>query len=123
MRRDSLRLADTAEAALIVETYLAGVDQAAFLTRRLLSDAVLRQLIVVGEAAFKLSEEFKTRHPEIPWAQIAGFRHRLVHDYFGLDFDAIWQIASVELPALRIQILAILSTESPSESPGESRGN
>ena len=67
----------------------------------LAQDAILRQLTVVGEAAYKVSRGIRARHPEVLWAQIAGLRHRVVHDYFGIDLDAIWHFATVELPVLR----------------------
>lgn len=109
MRRDALRLRDMAEAAAKVAEYLAEVYAEQFIANDLLRDATIRQLTVIGEAAFKVSNEFRAEHPQIPWNQIAAFRHRLVHDYFGLDLDAVWQIAKIELPALRLEIEAILS--------------
>ena len=58
-----------------------------------------------------VSREIRARHLEVPWGQIASFRHRVVHDYFGLDFGAIWQFAMVELPLLREQAIAIIAVE------------
>ena len=80
MRRDGLRLRDIVEAAGTVADYLAGVTQEQFFAPGLIQDAILRQLIVAGEAAYKTSPEFQQWHPEIPWQKIAGFRHRAVHD-------------------------------------------
>jgi len=111
MRRDRFRLQDIVEAADKIAEYLSGVDIEAFSGSDLLRDAVLRQMIIVGEAAFKISDEFRAVHPEIPWRQVAGFRHQLVHNYFGLDLDAVWKIARVDLPRLREQVVLILSNE------------
>ena len=118
MRRDGLRLRDIVEAAGTVADYLAGVTQEQFFAPGLIQDAILRQLIVAGEAAYKTSPEFQQRHPEIPWQKIAGFRHRAVHDYFGIDLDAVWRIATVELPLLRSGVLSVIAAEFPLESDG-----
>ena len=118
MRRDGLRLLDIVEAAGAVAGYLAGTTKHQFLAGGLAQDAILRQLIVTGEAAYKISTTLQQSHAEIPWQKIAGFRHRVIHDYFGIDLDAVWRIASVELPILRAQILALLASEFPEESDG-----
>ena len=99
--------------------YLAGVTQEQFFAPGLIQDAILRQLIVAGEAAYKTSPEFQQWHPEIPWQKIAGFRHRAVHDYFGIDLDAVWRIATVELPLLRSQVLSVIAAEFPLASDGQ----
>ena len=55
---------------------------------------------VIGEAARKVSPEFQSDHPEIPWRQIVGMRHRIVHDYMRMDEDVLWKVVSEDLPAL-----------------------
>ena len=55
---------------------------------------------VIGEAARKVSAEFQQTHPEIPWRQIIGMRHRIVHDYMRVDEDVLWEVVSNDLPAL-----------------------
>ena len=118
MRRDAQRLLDIVEATAVVARYLQNLNKDHFLAGGLVQDAILRQLTVVGEAAYKISRNLKARHPEIPWHQIAGFRHRLVHDYFGIDLDAVWKIATTELPLLAEQATIVLGTEFPEESNG-----
>ncbi|MBK5291573.1 MAG: DUF86 domain-containing protein [Acidobacteriia bacterium] len=108
MRRDSLRLLDIVGAADAASGYAMQIDHEQFLAGGVGQDAILRQLTVAGEAACKLSPEFQLRHPQIPWHKIIGFRHRVVHDYFGLDLDAVWKIATVELPMLRAQVWSFL---------------
>jgi uncharacterized protein with HEPN domain len=63
---------------------------------------------IIGEAARALSEEFRQRSPQIPWAEIIGMRHILVHDYFGIDLDEVWGVVERDLPVLREQIRSIL---------------
>jgi uncharacterized protein with HEPN domain len=54
----------------------------------------------VGEAANRLSLEFRRSHPDVPWPQVIGMRHRIVHDYLDIDFDIVWDVATVDFPAL-----------------------
>lgn len=63
-------------------------------------DAVVRNLGVLGEAANRLPREYSEKHPEVPWRQITGLRHRIVHDYFGIDLELIWQVVREHLPPL-----------------------
>ncbi|MFN0103166.1 MAG: DUF86 domain-containing protein [Bryobacteraceae bacterium] len=118
MRRDGLRLLDIVEAAETVAGYVAEIREEQFLSGGLARDAILRQLMVAGEAAFKISAALQDRHDEIPRRKIIGFRHRVVHDYFGIDLDAVWKIATVELPLLREQAIAVLAAEFPEEPYG-----
>jgi len=118
MRRDAQRLLDIIEATATVARYVQDLGKDEFLSGDLARDAILRQLTVAGEAAYKVSRELKARHPEIPWSQIAGFRHRVVHDYFGIDLDAVWKIATVELPLLGAQASVVLAAEVPEETHG-----
>jgi uncharacterized protein with HEPN domain len=63
-------------------------------------DAVVRNLEIMGEAANRLPDEFKESHSEIEWFKIVGLRHRIVHEYFGVDLEIIWQIVQKDLPEL-----------------------
>jgi len=54
----------------------------------------------VGEAAARVSTAFRARHPDVPWRQIIGMRHRIVHDYLDVDFDIVWDVANADFPAL-----------------------
>jgi len=64
-------------------------------------DAVVRNLEVLGEAAMRIPDDIRERYPEIPWAQIVGFRNRLIHGYFLVDYGIIWEIVQNELSPLR----------------------
>ena len=91
---------------------LAGVEKAAFLEDLRLQDATSFDISTIGEAAAHVSEEFQAAHPEIPWAEMRGLRNRLVHvfDYEQINYDIIWDVATVELPNLEPDIRAALST-------------
>jgi uncharacterized protein with HEPN domain len=62
--------------------------------------AVTHLIQIIGEAASKVSRAFAENHAEIPWGDITGMRHKVVHDYLGVDEDIVWQVATVDLPQL-----------------------
>ncbi len=70
--------------------------------------AAERLLTVIGEAAKNVSPGFQARHPEIPWKGMAGLRDRLVHHYFGVDYDAVWATITGDLPEMEIRVRAAL---------------
>jgi len=70
--------------------------------------SLVRLLEILGEAAKNVSEQCRQKYPAIPWRQIAGTRDRLIHGYFDVDFDVVWKIITVDLPALVIQLEKVL---------------
>lgn len=71
-------------------------------------DAMLRNFEIIGEASAHISEEIKEKYSEIPWREIKGMRNFIIHEYFGVDLESVWNTAITELPILKIQILEIL---------------
>ena len=94
-----------------IEQYVAGLQVDAFKTSQITVDATVRNLEVIGEASRNIPEDVKEAHPELEWAKIVGLRNRVIHEYFGVDLDIIWQIASDDLPALLRQLDAILTRD------------
>lgn len=84
-----------------------------------LSFAVVRALEIVGEAASKLTAEFKHEHSEISWGDIIGMRNRLIHAYFEIDYDVVWKTVTLDLPFLLSQLVSILPADSGDEVPDE----
>jgi uncharacterized protein with HEPN domain len=99
--RDGAYLQHIRDAIASIETYITGLDEPSFQSSQLIQDAVIRQLMIIGEAAKRLSADFKTTRPNVPWRQIAGMRDKLVHDYLGVDLAAVWDTATIDLPALK----------------------
>ena len=91
-------------------------DEKTFRSSRLIQDAVIRNLQTMSESAQRLSDSAKTLAPELPWRAISGFRNVVVHDYLGLDLDAIWLVVANNLSMLKIGLQKILR-EIPSSSP------
>lgn len=102
--RDEAYLLDVLIGGRKVLRYLAGVSWERFQEDELLQDAVLRNLQIVGEAARMISDQWKADHPEIPWRRISGMRNRLVHEYFRVDVEKVWDTVRDDLPALLSQI-------------------
>lgn len=75
--------------------------------------AVMQKLTLIGEAASRISSELKTRHPDIEWGDIIGFRNYAIHAYFSVDWEIVWNAAKDETPALQERIQKILSQDFP----------
>jgi len=63
-------------------------------------DAVVRNFEIIGEASNRIPDDFKTEHPEIEWRRIIGFRNRIIHEYFGIDYENLWRIKNENIPIL-----------------------
>lgn len=113
MRHEASFLKDILAAARKIEAITAASSEALFLSDDVLPAAVLHHLTVIGEAINRLSPELKERHPDVPWQQIVAVRHRIVHAYFDLDWQIVWNAATDEIPQLRQQISGILKSEFP----------
>ncbi|MGQ4914463.1 MAG: DUF86 domain-containing protein [Candidatus Asgardarchaeia archaeon] len=91
-----------------IEQYTENVDYDSFMINTMVQDAVIRQLEIIGEATKRLSKDFRETHPLIPWKDIAGMRDKLIHDYLGVDIDAVWETIKKDIPALKNKIKKIL---------------
>lgn len=85
----------------------------AFLADETLHRAFVRSLEIVGEATKRISQEFRAQHPEIEWRAMAAMRDRLIHEYFGVDLELVWDVVQNKVPALRSRLAQLLSTEEP----------
>ena len=108
MNRDLVYLQHILDAINRIESYVA-VGHEVFLASPHWQDAVIRQLEVIGEATKRLSEELRLNYGDVPWRRIAGLRDVLIHDYMGVDLEAVWEITQRDLPALKVDIERILS--------------
>lgn len=91
---------------------LAATDRQQFVENRLLRDAVLRNLEVIGQACKDYGiSDLERSHPDIRWRRVAGFRNQLAHEYLGLDIELVWNIVREQLPLLRRAIADQLDSQ------------
>jgi uncharacterized protein with HEPN domain len=108
VRRDDERLADILEATEKIAVR-AAKGRVAFDADEDTQIVLVHLIQVIGEAAAGLSDGFIAQHPEVPWRQIIATRNRVVHGYFEVDLDILWDVAVVDVPQLTVQVLAIQS--------------
>jgi len=109
MPRDSrVYLEDILEATRKITAYTAGLSKATFLEDEKTIDAVVRNLEVIGEAVKKLPEDLRAQHSAVEWKKIAGLRDMLIHEYFGLDAEIVWDIVQNKVPALDREVRTML---------------
>ena len=104
-------LSDVQEAMRRVKVYTIGMTYEAFLADTRTQDAVVRNLEIIGEATKNLSKGLRTRCPDVPWKNLAEIRDRLIHHYFGVNLDIVWNIVIAELPDVALQIDEIIRNE------------
>ncbi|MFP4192601.1 MAG: DUF86 domain-containing protein [Candidatus Hydrogenedentota bacterium] len=105
---DETRLRHMVEAAREAVSYVEGITRHQFDSERPLQHSVIRCIEIIGEAASRLTPELREATPGIPWTDIIGMRNRIVHAYFDIDLDIIWQTVRHELPAMLPRLEALL---------------
>jgi len=105
MDKDNLYISHILESIEKIEKFVAGAEFADFAKNELIQSGVMRELGIIGEAAKKISEKFKSSLPAVQWKKAAGMRDKLVHDYFEIDLEAVWQTVKNDLPLLKKELL------------------
>lgn len=91
-----------------IRSYTAGMDFATFAADERTIDAVIRNFTVIGEAANHLPDEFVSRHPGVPWAEMRGMRNVVIHEYFGVSLAIVWETIQHDLPEAEASLRALL---------------
>ncbi len=115
MRDEQLYLTDIVEAAGAIGRFLAGMSEDEWVDDEVRQSAVMHQLIIIGEAASRLSHEFREAHPQIAWVDIVGFRNLAVHAYFSVSWPIVWVTATEDVPSLGEKVAEILADEYAAE--------
>ena len=108
MNKDSAYLEDILAAISDIEEFLKSTTESQFYKNKEKQYAVLRGLEIIGEATKNISKELKEKHSTIPWKDIAGMRDKLIHYYFGVKLELVWETVKSKLPELRKQILRVV---------------
>lgn len=107
---DRVRILHILDAIAEVEGYLKDVSKDQFLASSEKRFATTKQIEIIGEACNRITDSFKLAHPEIEWRSINGFRNISIHEYFGVNFQVVWEIAAHDLPVLKQQFIPVLPT-------------
>ncbi len=109
MRDYKLYLEDTVEAINRIEEYIQNLTFEDFSKNKLVLDAVVRNLEIIGEACRSIPEDIRRRYPDVEWKKIVGLRNILIHQYFGIDTELIWDIVKNKLPDLKHKVKQMLN--------------
>ena len=108
MKRDeTLFLEDILDSINAIEEFSKNMDKKELISSRLKQNAIIREIEIIGEAAKNISKTIKNKYPEIELKKIVGTRDIIIHAYFGIDFNAVWDIIKKDLPDLKTKILKI----------------
>ena len=116
MRRPIERLRDMIEAIEAIERY-ASQGKDVFENDELIQVWIVHHLEILGEAAARLGKSFHKQYPEIPWEKIVAMRNILIHEYFGIDLQEVWNTVEYDLPELKQALQALLRSLSLDENP------
>lgn len=114
-------LRHVSEAAELACSYVEGMDKQDFLADRRTQQAVIMNVVIMGEAVTRMLQEYGTfldRHPQVPWRNMKGMRNRMAHGYFDIDLNVVWETVRTALPKLLEQLPAIQKDAARSPSAG-----
>ena len=113
MSRDEAALLDIVKACQLATEFKGEVDKEIFLDDLKTQSAILHQLLLLGEATKRLSPEFRSTHPGVPWNKMTGMRDKLIHDYDEVDLDEVWKTVTSDVPKLLTVLVSFVPQEEP----------
>lgn len=91
----------------LIRSYTTGLTAETFEQQRAMQDAIVHRIEILGEAASQLPDAVKSQHADVPWRVIVDMRNRLIHGYFAVRLDLVWQVATTDIPALETQLRTV----------------
>ena len=110
-RNYNLYFEDMLTSMLRIEEYIGDMEFRKFKMNYMIVDAIIRNFEIIGEASKNVPAEIKNKYPEIPWKKMYGLRNLIAHEYFGIDYEMIWEISKNNLPQNSIDIRNIIEKE------------
>jgi uncharacterized protein with HEPN domain len=110
MKEETIFLKHIQDSIAAILKFTEGITEVDFLNNRLIRDATIRNLEIIGEAAKNISSETRKKYPDIPFRNMAGMRDKLIHHYFGVDFPAVWEVVEKILPNLESRLEEIIKS-------------
>ena len=103
-----LRLTHILESIIKIEKMTNELSYGEYLQDWIKQDAIIRNFEIIGEASKQITEDFRNKHPEIPWKYASGMRNYLIHEYFNVDYDEVWKTLKENLPSLKLQLQELI---------------
>jgi uncharacterized protein with HEPN domain len=107
-KEDSVYLRHILDAVSRIEEYTKEIEYKNFMENHLIQDGVIRQIEIIGEATKRLSDKTRDNYPDVPWKDMTGMRDKLIHDYLGVDIDAVWDTVKEDIPILKNKLKDLL---------------
>ena len=111
LNRDIIYLKQILDCINDIESFVEGYSEETFVNDKKTFNSCIRMFEVVGEATKRLSQEFKNQNPDVEWKKMAGLRDVLIHDYEGINLNAVWAIIQLNIPTLKTQIQTIIQNQ------------
>jgi len=111
IRRDYLDyVQDILDSIQDIDNFVEGMNPESFSKDRKTINAVVRSLEVIGEASKNIPNAVKEKYPDIPWKKMAGMRDKMIHEYFGIDFEMLWKTVKEDIPPLCVAVRKLIKT-------------
>jgi uncharacterized protein with HEPN domain len=108
-------LKDILDAINDIENFVKDTDYIKFVTNHMRRNAVVRSLEIIGEASKNIPEELRNQYKNIPWKRMVGMRDKLIHGYFGVDYESVWAVATDRIPEIKHPLAKMIKEQSDTE--------